>query len=87
MEQSFPLLLILMKVIPTRALSLKKAAKGILEPAGKVHHYALATIGKWYLKYKKYDFYALVPKAKDDSGMLSISWIMSLKNISTPQNG
>ena len=30
------------------------SAKGLMEPAGKLHHYAPATIEKWYLDYQNH---------------------------------
>lgn len=45
------------------------SAKGIPGPDGKLHHYAPATIEKWYLNYKKNGFDALVPKTRADAGM------------------
>lgn len=43
--------------------------KGITGPDGRVHHYAPATIEKWYLDYQKHGFDALVPKSRADAGM------------------
>lgn len=45
------------------------SAKGIPGPDGKLHHYAPATIEKWYLNYKKNGFDALLPKTRADAGM------------------
>ncbi len=44
------------------------SVKGIPGPDGKLHHYAPATIEKWYLNYKKSGFDALIPKARADAG-------------------
>lgn len=43
--------------------------KGITGPDGRVHHYAPATIEKWYLDYQKHGFDALVHKSRADAGM------------------
>lgn len=43
--------------------------KGLLGPDGRVHHYAPATIEKWYLAYQKHGFDALIPKNRSDAGM------------------
>ena len=43
--------------------------KGIVGPDGRVHHYAPATIEKWYLDYQNHGFDALVPKSRADAGM------------------
>ena len=43
--------------------------KGIVGPDGCVHHYAPATIEKWYLDYQNHGFDALVPKSRADAGM------------------
>ena len=43
--------------------------KGLVGPDGRVHHYAPATIEKWYLDYQKRGFDALVPKSRADAGM------------------
>lgn len=43
--------------------------KGITGPDGRVHHYAPATIEKWYLDYQKHGFDALIPKSRADAGM------------------
>ena len=43
--------------------------KGIVGPDGRVHHYAPATIDKWYLDYQNHGFDALVPKSRADAGM------------------
>lgn len=43
--------------------------KGIVGPDGRVHHYALATIEKWYLDYQNHGFDALIPKSRADAGM------------------
>ena len=43
--------------------------KGITGPDGRVHHYAPATIEKWYLDYQNHGFDALVPKSRADAGM------------------
>lgn len=43
--------------------------KGLVTPDGRVHHYAPATIEKWYLDYQKRGFDALVPKSRADAGM------------------
>ena len=42
--------------------------KGLVGPDGHVHHYAPATIEKWYLGYQKHGFDALVPKSRADAG-------------------
>ena len=41
--------------------------KGIVGPDGRVHHYAPATIEKWYLDYQNHGFDALVPKSKAET--------------------
>ena len=38
-------------------------------PDGKLHHYAPATIEKWYLDYQNHGFEGLVPKGRSDAGM------------------
>ncbi len=43
--------------------------KGITGPDGRVHHYAPATIEKWYLDYQNHGFDALIPKSRADAGM------------------
>ena len=43
--------------------------KGLVGPDGSVHHYAPATIEKWYLDYQNQGFDALVPKSRADAGM------------------
>ena len=45
------------------------SAKGLVGPDGRVHHYAPATIEKWYLDYQNQGFDALVPKGRSDAGM------------------
>lgn len=45
------------------------SAKGLVGPDGRVHHYAPATIEKWYLDYQNHGFDALVPKGRSDAGM------------------
>lgn len=45
------------------------SAKGLVGPDGHVHHYAPATIEKWYLDYQNHGFDALVPKGRSDAGM------------------
>ena len=45
------------------------SAKGVKDPDGKLHHYAPATIEKWYLDYQNYGFDALIPKGRSDAGM------------------
>ena len=45
------------------------SAKGLVGPDGRVHHYAPATIEKWYLDYHNHGFDALVPKGRSDAGM------------------
>ena len=45
------------------------SAKGLKGPDGKLHHYAPATIEKWYLDYQNYGFDALIPKGRSDAGM------------------
>lgn len=42
--------------------------KGLVDPDGRVHHYAPATIEKWYLDYQNHGFDALVPKSRADAG-------------------
>lgn len=43
--------------------------KGLMGPDGKLHHYAPATIEKWYLDYQNHGFEGLVPKGRSDAGM------------------
>lgn len=43
--------------------------KGLVDPDGRVHHYAPATIEKWYLDYQNHGFDALMPKSRADAGM------------------
>ena len=43
--------------------------KGLVGPDGRVHHYAPATIEKWYLDYQNHGFDSLVPKSRADAGM------------------
>ena len=45
------------------------SAKGLMGPDGKLHHYAPATIEKWYLDYQNHGFEGLVPKGRSDAGM------------------
>ena len=45
------------------------SAKGLRGPDGKLHHYAPATIEKWYLDYQNHGFEGLVPKGRSDAGM------------------
>lgn len=45
------------------------SVKGVKGPDGKLHHYAPATIEKWYLDYQNYGFDALIPKGRSDAGM------------------
>jgi hypothetical protein len=45
------------------------SAKGLMEPDGKLHHYAPATIEKWYLDYRNRGFEGLVPKGRSDADM------------------
>ena len=45
------------------------SVKGVKGPDGKLHHYAPATIEKWYLDYQNYGFDALIPKDRSDAGM------------------
>ncbi len=45
------------------------STKGLLGPDGKLHHYAPATIEKWYLDYQNHGFEGLVPKGRSDAGM------------------
>ena len=45
------------------------SAKGLIGPDGKLHHYAPATIEKWYLDYQNHGFEGLVPKGRSDAGM------------------
>lgn len=47
----------------------KISTKGLVGPDGRVHHYAPATIEKWYLDYQNHGFDALVPKGRSDAGM------------------
>ena len=42
--------------------------KGSVMPDGHVHHFAPATIEKWYLGYKRYGFNALLPNGRSDCG-------------------
>ncbi len=51
------------------AFYLEASEKGSLDPDGKIHHYAPATIERWYLDYQKHGFDALVPKGRADAGM------------------
>lgn len=51
------------------AFYLEASEKGSLGPDGKIHHYAPATIERWYLDYQKHGFDALVPKGRADAGM------------------
>lgn len=45
------------------------SAKGLMGSDGKLHHYAPATIEKWYLDYQNHGFEGLVPKGRSDAGM------------------
>lgn len=45
------------------------SAKGIPGPDGALHHYAPATIEKWYLDYQHLGFDGLIPKGRGDAGM------------------
>ena len=45
------------------------SAKGLIGPDGKLHHYAPATIEKWYLDYQNHGFEGLVPKGRSDAGV------------------
>lgn len=45
------------------------STKGLVGPDGRVHHYAPATIEKWYLDYQNHGFDALVPKGRSDAGL------------------
>lgn len=45
------------------------STKGLIGPDGKLHHYAPATIEKWYLDYQNRGFDGLVPKGRSDAGM------------------
>lgn len=45
------------------------SAKGIHGPDGELHHYAPATIEKWYLDYQNLGFDGLLPKGRADAGM------------------
>ena len=45
------------------------SAKGLMGPDGKLHHYAPATIEKWYLDYQNHGFEGLVPKGRSDAGV------------------
>ena len=45
------------------------SAKGLMGPDGTLHHYAPATIEKWYLDYQNHGFEGLVPKGRSDAGM------------------
>lgn len=45
------------------------STKGLIGPDGKLHHYAPATIEKWYLDYQNHGFDGLVPKGRSDAGM------------------
>lgn len=42
--------------------------KGSLMPDGQLHHYAPATIERWYLDYQKGGFDALLPAGRSDAG-------------------
>lgn len=44
------------------------STKGLKGPDGTLHHYAPATIEKWYLDYQNYGFDALIPKGRSDAG-------------------
>lgn len=55
---------------PTKTAFYKEiSAKGLIGPDGRVHHYAPATIERWYLDYQNHGFDALVPKGRSDAGM------------------
>ena len=54
------------------------SAKGLMGPDGKLHHYAPATIEKWYLDYQNHGFEGLVPKGRSDAGMSRISLILHI---------
>lgn len=45
------------------------SAKGIPGPDGDIHHYAPATIEKWYLDYQNHGFDGLLPKGRADAGI------------------
>ena len=45
------------------------SAKGLIGPDGKLHHYAPATIEKWYLDYQNHGFEGLVPTGRSDAGV------------------
>ena len=45
------------------------SAKGLIGPDGKLHHYAPATIEKWYLDYQNHGFEGSVPKGRSDAGV------------------
>ena len=45
------------------------SAKGIPGPDGGIHHYAPATIEKWYLDYQNHGFDGLLPKGRADAGI------------------
>ncbi len=45
------------------------SSRGLTGPDGRIHHYAPATIGKWYLDYQNHGFDGLVPKGRSDAGM------------------
>lgn len=45
------------------------SAKGLMGPDGKLHHYAPATIEKWYLDYQNHGFEGLLPKGRSDAGI------------------
>ena len=51
------------------AFYLEASEKGALGPDGKIHHYAPATIERWYLDYQKHGFHALIPKGRSDAGI------------------
>ena len=70
MAPSHRLLQDLMNVIQARPLFTRKfLQKDSWDPMGKLHHYAPATIEKWYLDYQNHGFEGLVPKGRSDAGM------------------
>jgi len=44
------------------------SSKGILDPDGQLHHFAPATIERWFLTYNKFGFDGLLPKGRTDAG-------------------
>ena len=44
------------------------AAKGIIDSDGQLHHYAPATLERWFINYNKFGFDGLLPKGRADAG-------------------